>query len=314
MVVRYGSYISVKELKSETPAQLVTLGNITGPDGKSTLKVHYQETGIRPNRIAVAYTDEDYDYRQEIAATEDPAAVVAGERPLPCEVELYGITRRHQALREGLTRCDAIFFTHNHVDHTFGLDEVRRFNAVQKSAIEIHADDHTMDSLERTYRHIFDKDRNVNSSFVATLLPFRIHAEQIEQSRPTRLFGVNFIPIPLLHGRLPILGWRIEPDEELLSPEAREFFPLAYCTDVSAVPPGSWRILQGVKTLVLDALRHRAHPTHLTLDQALSIAEHVDAQHTYFVHMAHDLPHQATQDQLPERRFLAYDRLTLPQG
>ena len=220
---------------------------------------------------------------------------------------------RLQALREGLSRCDAIFFTHNHVDHTFGLDEVRRFNAVQKSAIEIHADDHTMDSLERTYRHIFDKDRNINSSFVATLLPFRIHATQIEQSLPTRLFGVNFIPIPLLHGRLPILGWRIEPDEELLTPEAREYFPLAYCTDVSAVPPGSWRVLQGVKTLVLDALRHRAHPTHLTLDQALSIAEHVDAQHTYFVHMAHDLPHQTTQDQLPERRFLAYDRLTLPE-
>jgi phosphoribosyl 1,2-cyclic phosphate phosphodiesterase len=221
---------------------------------------------------------------------------------------------RVQAIREGLNRCDAIFFTHNHVDHVFGLDEVRRFNAVQRSAIEIYADDHTMDSLERIYKHIFEKDRNVNSSFVATLLPFRVHAEQIEAARPTRLFGVNFIPVPLLHGRLPILGWRIEPEESLLTPEAREIFPLAYCTDVSAVPPGSWGLLQGVKTLVLDCLRHRAHPTHLTVDQALSIAEHVDAPQTYFVHMAHDLPHQATQDQLPPGRFLAYDGLTLPHG
>ncbi|MCX5689599.1 MAG: MBL fold metallo-hydrolase [Planctomycetota bacterium] len=219
---------------------------------------------------------------------------------------------RVQAIREGLNRCDAIFFTHNHVDHVFGLDEVRRFNAVQRSAIEIYADDHTMDSLERIYKHIFEKDRNVNSSFVATLLPFRIHAAQIEAASPTRLFGVNFIPVPLLHGRLPILGWRIEPDESLLTPEAREIFPLAYCTDVSAVPPGSWSLLQGVKTLVLDALRHRAHPTHLTVDQALSIAEHVGAQQTYFVHMAHDLPHQTTQDQLPPGRFLAHDGLTLP--
>lgn len=124
MVVRYGSYISVKELKSETPGQLVTMGNITGPDGKSTLKIHYNETGVRPNRIAVLYTDEDFDYRQEIAAIEDPAAVAAGERPIPCEIELYGITRRHQALREGLFRLKKLRYTGKLYQWEMGVESI----------------------------------------------------------------------------------------------------------------------------------------------------------------------------------------------
>jgi phosphoribosyl 1,2-cyclic phosphate phosphodiesterase len=218
---------------------------------------------------------------------------------------------RVQAIRERLMRCDGIFFTHNHVDHTFGLDEVRRFNAVQQSAIEIHADDHTMQSLERVYKHIFDKDRNVNSSFVATLLPLRIDQEKIERGEAIGRFGVDFTPIPLLHGRLPVLGWRIEPDASLLTPEQRAIYPLAYCTDVSAVPTQSWKRFEGVRTLVLDALRHRAHPTHLTLAQAIEIAAQIGADRTYFVHMAHDLPHEATQAELPEGCFLAHDGLTL---
>jgi phosphoribosyl 1,2-cyclic phosphate phosphodiesterase len=88
-------------------------------------------------------------------------------------------------------------------------------------------------------------------------------------------------------------------------------FPLAYCTDVSAVPPKSWQRLTGLKTLVLDALRHRHHPTHLTLEQAVNIADRVGAERTYFVHMAHDLPHEETQTNLPEGMFLAWDGLIL---
>lgn len=218
---------------------------------------------------------------------------------------------RVQAIREGLDRCDAILFTHNHVDHVFGLDEVRRFNDVQGSAVEIHADDHTMESLERIYAHIFRKERNVNPSFVATLLPFRVSPEVIERGLPVRLHGVDFTPIPLLHGRLPVLGWRIDPDERLLTPAARDLFPLAYCTDVSAIPTGSWVRFRGIRTLVLDALRHRAHPTHLTIDQAVAIAAEIAADRTFFVHMSHDLAHEATQETLPQGCFLAYDGLTL---
>lgn len=210
---------------------------------------------------------------------------------------------RQQALRHRLSRCDAILFTHNHVDHTFGLDEVRRFNVVMRSPIDVFAERHTLDHLRRVYTHIFDRDKNINDSFVATLI-----AHELDAARPLDLHGVRFTPIRLLHGRLPVLGFRIEP----LAPRPDDpVYPLAYCTDVSGVPPESWRHFTGVRTLVLDALRHRHHPTHLTLDQAVDIASRVGAQRTFFVHMAHDLRHAETQDALPPGMFLAHDGLEL---
>lgn len=211
---------------------------------------------------------------------------------------------RQQALRAGLTRCDAVLFTHNHVDHTFGVDELRRFNAVMQAPIDIYADQRTLEHLNRVYQHIFDRERNVNDSFVATLIPHRIDA-----GTPVDVHGMVFTPIRLLHGKLPILGYRVEPGPGLSGGEGR--FPLAYCTDVSGIPTETWRDLEGVSTLVLDALRHRKHPTHFTLGQAVSVAQQVGAARTYFVHMAHDLPHEATNAELPEGMSLAYDGLVL---
>jgi phosphoribosyl 1,2-cyclic phosphate phosphodiesterase len=213
---------------------------------------------------------------------------------------------RQQALRTGLNRCDAVVFTHNHVDHTFGLDELRRFNAVMQRPIDIYADQHTSDHLFRVYKHIFDRQANVNDSFVATLVPHRLVAEQ-----QIELYGMRFTPIKLLHGKLPILGFRIEPGRALAAAARGSPFPLAYCTDVSGVPTETWGRLEGLNTLVLDALRHRHHPTHLTLNEAVNIAARVGAERTYFVHMAHDLPHQETNDDLPEGMSLAYDGLVL---
>ena len=213
---------------------------------------------------------------------------------------------REQGLRAKLTRRDAILFTHNHVDHVFGLDEVRRFNVLQKSAIDIYAEPHTMDHLERVYRHIFERHKNVNDSFVATLIAHRVDESLVERGSAIELYGARFTPIRLLHGRLPILGFRIEfPGRE------SDVFPLAYCTDVSAIPTESWERLTGLRTLVLDALRHRHHPTHLTVEQAANIAERVGAARTYFVHMTHDLGHEETQASLPEGVSLAFDGLVL---
>jgi len=215
---------------------------------------------------------------------------------------------RQQALRAGLARCDAILFTHNHVDHTFGLDEVRRFNVTQRAPIDVWADDHTMAHLRRVYAHIFEREQNINDSFVATLIPRRIEPQTVELASPIDVFGLRVTPLRLLHGRLPVLGFRIDSPGDA-SPGSP--FPIAYCTDVSGIPPETWPRLKGLKTLVLDALRHRHHPTHLTLGQAVGVAHEVGAQQTYFVHMAHDLPHAETQDSLPEGMFLAYDGLTL---
>lgn len=219
---------------------------------------------------------------------------------------------RQQALRAGLRTCDAVLFTHNHVDHTFGLDEVRRFNAVMRRPIDVYAEERTLEHLRRVYRHIFDRDDNVQESFVATLIPHRVEPDAVEARRPIDLYGMLFTPIRLLHGRLPVLGWRIEPSEALRSRASGDLpFPLAYCTDVSGIPPESWPALRGVRTLVLDALRHRHHPTHFTLGQAVGVAHEVAAEATWFVHMAHDLGHAETDATLPAGMRLAWDGLVL---
>ncbi len=215
---------------------------------------------------------------------------------------------RQQVLRARIKRCDAIVFTHNHVDHTFGLDEVRRFNAVQGQPIPIYAEPHTLGHLCRVYAHIFERDTNVNDSFVAHLIPHRIEEQDVKSGRGLELFGMRFVPIRGLHGRLPVLGFRIEAMSEQMKGAA---FPLAYLTDISALPPESYKRLRGLRTLVLDALRHRAHPTHLSIDQALNIALNVEADRTYFIHMAHEVLHEEVEAELPERIHLAYDGLVL---
>ncbi|MFT3686936.1 MAG: MBL fold metallo-hydrolase [Phycisphaerales bacterium] len=240
---------------------------------------------------------------------------------------------RQQALRFGLDRCDAILFTHNHVDHTFGLDEVRRYNAMQKGPIDIYADEHTLSFLKGVFKYIFDRDANVNDSFVANLIPWTIKPGQ-----PIDLWGLKVTPIRLLHGHLPILGFRLDAEGTVRSKVKRTNagsettgqvenppqldaaavadgvvspFPLAYCTDVSAVPPESWSSLRGLRTLVIDALRHRHHPTHFTISQALDVVERVKPLTTYFTHMSHDLGHAETEKSLPDGVHLAFDGLTL---
>jgi phosphoribosyl 1,2-cyclic phosphate phosphodiesterase len=210
---------------------------------------------------------------------------------------------REQALRAGLERLDAILITHNHVDHTWGLDEVRRFNVLMDAPIDLYADAHTLESLRRVYTHIFDKASSVQKSFVATLI-----SRRLTPLRPVELFGLRVTPLPLLHGRLPVLGFRIEAGAGV---ESGGVLPLAYCTDVSAIPPETWPHLTGLRTLVLDALRHRHHPTHLTLDQAVGVAERVGAGATWFVHMSHNLPHEETQADLPPSMALAWDGLEI---
>ncbi|MGI9015197.1 MAG: MBL fold metallo-hydrolase [Phycisphaerales bacterium] len=212
---------------------------------------------------------------------------------------------RQQALRHNITRCDGIFFTHNHVDHTFGLDEVRRFNAVMQAPIDIFADANTMHTLERVYEHVFRAHQNVNQSFVATLIP-----HVIEPMQTIERFGVLVTAIPLLHGRLPMLGFRIERAGSDAGGNV-SLLPLAYCTDVSAIPPHAWPLFEGVNTLVLDMLRYRHHPTHFTVDQAITIAQQVGAQQTWFTHMTHDIRHADLDPELPSGMSLAFDGLVL---
>jgi len=210
---------------------------------------------------------------------------------------------REQVLRERITRIDAILYTHNHVDHTFGLDEVRRFNEVMGTPINIYADAHTMTALKRVYQHIFEPHKNVQKSFIAKLIPYLI-----EPLIQFTLFGLTITPITLHHGKLPILGFSFD------MPAANsDLLPLAYCTDVSEIPPEALAALAGTQTLVLDALRHRPHPTHFTVAQALDAVVQINPSRTYLVHMTHDLMHAPTNADLPPGVTLAYDGLVTPE-
>lgn len=218
---------------------------------------------------------------------------------------------RVQALRHDLRRCDAILFTHNHVDHIFGLDEVRRFNAVMPrtpegrfTPIGVYAEPRTMAHLARVYKHIFDASENVNDSFIATLEP-----RPLAPGEPLDLHGLRFTPLRLLHGMLPIVGFRIEASPG--SPLDGAWLPLAYCTDVSEIPDESRPLLEGLSTLVLDGLRWKPHPTHLTIEQAVAAGAELGAATTWLVHIAHQVKHSEGEARTPDTVHLAWDGLVL---
>ncbi len=207
---------------------------------------------------------------------------------------------REHALRHRIRRVDGILFTHAHVDHVFGLDDARLYNVSMRGPVHLHAERTVFDELTRIYEHIFKPHRNLNKSFVAT-----VTQHMVEAGVRFDLFGVAVTPIRLLHGALPILGYRFDIRG------AGAPFPLAYCTDVNAIPPESWQHLAGVDTLVLDMLRERRHPTHFSLAESLEVAARVGARHTVFTHMTHDARHAELNDRLPAGVELGYDGMRL---
>lgn len=215
---------------------------------------------------------------------------------------------REHALRHHIRRVDAVLFTHAHVDHVFGLDDARLYNVTMQAPVHLYAERSVLDELTRIYDHIFRPHRNVNKSFVADVL-----TTVVEPGRPVHLFGIDATPVRLLHGALPILGWRFDAAVPAASaaPAHAGPLPLAYCTDVNGIPPESWAPLRGLQTLVLDMLRERRHPTHFSLAEALAAASEAGARRTVFTHMTHDVRHAELSARLPAGVELGYDGLRI---
>lgn len=203
---------------------------------------------------------------------------------------------RHQSIRNQLNAIDALMLTHSHADHVLGLDDLRRFNSVTGLPLDVYAEPTVIQDLQRMFRYIFEKSSNVNSSFIAELI-----AMPIGPDTPMKLGPASWRPLRLMHGRLPILGYRIDWAGR----------SIAYCTDCSTIPPETIELLIGVDILIIDGLRERHHPTHLTLDQACEYAEQIGAKQTYLTHIAHYHSHQELLDRLPEGVEPAFDGLTL---
>ena len=206
---------------------------------------------------------------------------------------------RVQSLRNRIHRLDAVCFTHAHFDHIFGLDDLRRFNAIMHRPIDIYAESATMAIIQRTFAYIFDHSTNFNNTFIASLVPHELTAGQAFE-----LFGARWTPIRLMHGKLPIVGFRID-----LAGHS-----LAYCTDVSSFPDESMEALKKLDVLVIDGLRYTPHPTHQTIERAIAVIEALKPGRAYLTHIAHDIMHAELEPKLPEHVYLAVDGLTINCG
>jgi phosphoribosyl 1,2-cyclic phosphate phosphodiesterase len=196
---------------------------------------------------------------------------------------------REQAIREGITRLDAVLYTHGHADHILGLDDLRPLTYPRVTGggrLPLYARAETANVVRSVFKYVFDDDYKYGG-----IAKVELH----EIRGPFQLLDLRVIPVPVIHGETEIIGYRIGG--------------FAYLTDFSAVPDTSIEMLRGVQVVFLDALRHQPHPTHSTVENSLQVAARIGAGQTYFTHISHDLAHEATNQTLPTGIRLAYDGL-----
>jgi len=198
---------------------------------------------------------------------------------------------RTQALRAGIDRLDAVILTHGHADHILGFDDLRPYNFKQRAAMPVYGSEETFRVIRRAFAYVFDEKPTLSS-----IPSVKLHVVK----GPFEVMGVRFIPVPLVHGEMEVLGFR--------------FGRAAYLTDFSRLPEASAALLEGLDDLILDALRDVPHPMHMTVEQSLALIDKLKPKRAWFTHIAHELGHAATNERLRKAGYpqvqLAYDGLT----
>jgi phosphoribosyl 1,2-cyclic phosphate phosphodiesterase len=197
---------------------------------------------------------------------------------------------RLQLLREKINLVHAVLYTHYHADHLFGLDDVRPFPHKLGGPVPLYCTAEVERKIRQAYAYAFAAEaQQMPAGYIPKLVFQRISEE------PFTVLGERVVPIPLIHAQFDVFGFRIED--------------VAYCTDVNIIPPDSWALLEGVRILVLDALRHKPHPGHLSVKEALEVIARLKPERAYLTHISHDLDHESTNRRLPPGVELAYDGL-----
>ena len=200
---------------------------------------------------------------------------------------------RIQLLREQIDVAHAVIYTHGHADHLFGIDDLRLFGYRIDHPVPLYCEESVERQIRTSFPYAFPKSTaELHHGAIPLLELRRIGLE------PFEVLGQLIQPIRLIHGRLPVLGYRIGD--------------VAFCTDVSMIPDESWPLLEGLDVLIIDALRDEPHTTHFGIPQALAAAERVKPKRTYLTHVSHHLEYTATNARLPAGVELSYDGLHIP--
>jgi len=200
---------------------------------------------------------------------------------------------RLQLIATGISQVDAVLFTHDHADHTHGIDDIRGFTVRRDGALPVYGAAETLDSIARKFTYIFDARMK---ALPGTSKPEGF-AQPIEAGVTTRIGHLDVLPVAVPHGRVTVFGYRIGP--------------LAYITDAKSLSDDVVAALQGAEVLVLNALFRTAHPTHFSIGEAVEMAQRIGAPRTYLTHLTHETSHAALADSLPAGIEPAYDGLTV---